>query len=268
MKFSIIIVGLNGTISVDGMNSKNGIVSCEIVWYRVFGEGEGMSVSVIVVAAGMGKRMNADVNKQFLTLGGKTILYRTLEAFQSINAVDEIVLVVREDEKPYVRSTLLNENRFSKVCQLVSGGAERVDSVKNGLDVIDDNGIVLIHDGARPLVTEQEVLDVIDAVRVHGAALLGTRVKDTIKNVDADGRVVETYDRDTLWAVATPQGFAVPLIKKAFISADNYIGRVWDDAMMVELLGEPVVMIEGSYENIKITTPVDIVIAESILDAR
>lgn len=226
-----------------------------------------MKVSVVIVAAGMGRRMNADVNKQFLSIGGKSILYRTLEVFEAMAVVDEIVLVVRGDEKDYVNASLLIEGSFDKVAVVVAGGDERVDSVRNGLAFVTE-GIVLIHDGARPLVTEGEVVRLVEAVESHGAALLGTRVKDTIKSVATNGDVEMTFDRDKLWAVSTPQGFMVPLIKKAFEKADNYSGKVWDDAMMVELLGEKVVMVEGSYENIKITTPIDIVIAESILVSR
>lgn len=227
-----------------------------------------MKTSVIIVAAGMGSRMNAGINKQFLTLRDEPILTHTLRVFDKHQGIDEIILVLREDEISYVTEFIIKANRMVKISHIVTGGEERTDSVENGLKKIEHDGIVLIHDGARPFVTEEEISSVIDAVEVKGAAVLGTPATNTMKLVDSKGMVTRTLDRNAIWNVLTPQAFRVSLIKKGFEMKADVLETVWDDAMLVELLGEQVSVIHGSYENIKITTPTDMIIAESILNKR
>lgn len=227
-----------------------------------------MRASVIVVAAGMGARMNAGVNKQFLNLLERPILMHTLSVFENHKDIDEIILVLRSDEIEYVKETIVLPLKMNKVINIAIGGLQRSDSVKNGLEMVTHDGLVLIHDGARPLVTHEEITSVINAVKETGAAVVGTPATNTMKLVDGNGLIIDTLDRSKLWNVATPQGFRVDLICRAFGQALDDSDIVWDDSMLVERLGADVRMIEGSYENIKITTPTDIILGESILKER
>lgn len=227
-----------------------------------------MKTSVVIVAAGMGSRMKAGMNKQFLTLGGEAILVHTLRAFENHSKVDEIILVLKKEEVSFVKDSIIDEKGFKKVKKIAVGGKERTDSVKNGLKEVSHDGIVLIHDGARPFITEKEIDMIIEAVCTDGAAVVGTPAVNTMKVVNEDGYVIETLDRSVLWNVATPQGFKKEIIDRGF--SNNQIGnkKIWDDAMLIEVLDEPVKMVEGTYENIKITTPTDLIIGKSILEDR
>jgi len=224
-----------------------------------------MKINVIILAAGMGNRMQHHQNKQFIQLAGYPILYHTLMAFQKMKAIHSILLVVREDEIAYVEKNILTLNDFSKVIKLVKGGKERSDSVYNALRVIKGEGLVLIHDGARPFVKEEDILRLIQVALECNAAVLGVPVKDTIKSVDENNLVIKTPNRSLLWAVQTPQAFDLNLIKQAYERRYAYSKDFWDDAMLVEeLMDHDVKMVEGSYDNIKITTPSDLAYGEWI----
>jgi 2-C-methyl-D-erythritol 4-phosphate cytidylyltransferase len=222
-----------------------------------------MSAEMIVVAAGRGSRMGVDMKKQYLLLGGEPILVRTLQTLGACPSVERIVLVVSLDDVEFVRE-LLKPYGLTKIGPIVSGGQERQDSVLNGLRALHPSTrFVAVHDAARPLVSVDEVEAVLAAAQQFGAATLGVPVKDTIKRVE-NGRVKETLARETLWAVHTPQAFARELLEEAHERRveEGVLGT--DDASLVEWAGYPVHMVRGRYENLKITTPEDLVIAETL----
>lgn len=228
-----------------------------------------MKISAIIVAAGKGKRMGEGYNKQYILLAGKPIVARTIEVFENVGSIDEIVLVVGKGEIDLARKDIIHKYNFKKVVKIIEGGTERQDSVYNGLKAIDVNcNIVLIHDGARPFITGNIIEKSIKAAKDAGACVVAVRVKDTIKVVNKNMEVDYTPDRDILWAVQTPQAFEHKLLLEAYkkLRADNI--KVTDDAMLVEKLGHIVKIIEGSYENIKITTPEDLILGEGILKKR
>ncbi|MFO7732214.1 MAG: 2-C-methyl-D-erythritol 4-phosphate cytidylyltransferase [Candidatus Aminicenantes bacterium] len=218
-------------------------------------------VSALVVAAGAGKRFGR--MKQFEALRGRPVVDWALEAFQGHREVDDIVLVLPDerDGDPY-------RSRFGKVVGIVRGGERRQDSVRQGFRALDGSktGLVLVHDGARPLVGPALISRVIAAARADGAAVPGVPLEDTIKEV-RDGRVARTVDRGNLFRIQTPQGFLYGLLRDALETArrDGFDGT--DEAMLVERLGALVTRVEGDSRNIKITTPFDIKIAEALLDA-
>lgn len=225
----------------------------------------------IVLAAGRGKRMQSDVAKQYLLVRNKPVLYYSLKAFQD-SLVDEIILVTAESEIAYCKEEIVEKYEFSKVSQIVAGGKERYHSVHNGLKACKDVDIVLIHDGARPFVDDAIIARNINMVKEYGACVTGMPVKDTIKIADAEGFVQETPRRDLIWAIQTPQTFRYDLIRNAYdtflnneeANCESY--NVTDDAMVAELFGGlKVKLVEGSYNNVKITTPEDMVLAEAIL---
>ncbi|BBW98136.1 2-C-methyl-D-erythritol 4-phosphate cytidylyltransferase [Geobacillus sp. FSL W8-0032] len=225
-----------------------------------------MKYEAIVLAAGQGKRMNAGMNKQFLELGGEPLIVRTLKVFDGDARCAGIVLVVNPAERQRL-AQLLERYRIRKVTALANGGQERQHSVYNGLQALKGEGIVLIHDGARPFIRVRQLHELADAAVQDGAAIPAVRVKDTIKK--ANGLFVEeTIDRSSLWAVQTPQAFRLSLIMEAHEAAkrDGYLGT--DDASLIERLGKPVRLLEGDYQNIKLTTPDDLLFAEAILASR
>lgn len=223
--------------------------------------------TAIVLAAGQGKRMGTKIQKQFLEIQGKPILYYSLHAFQNSELIDEIILVTSEGLEEYCKETFVDQYDFTKVSKIVCGGAERYHSVWHGLREMDEDGYVFIHDGARPFVNDEILNRAYDAVSQYGACVVGMPVKDTIKISDENGFAKETPNRSLVWAVQTPQVFQTSLIKEAYsklMECDNI--PVTDDAMVAEqMLGTKVKLVEGSYENIKITTPEDLGIAESFL---
>lgn len=225
----------------------------------------------IVLAAGRGKRMQSDVAKQYLLVRNKPVLYYSLKAFQD-SLVDEIILVTAEREIAYCKDEIVEKYAFSKVTQIVAGGKERYHSVHNGLKACEDADIVLIHDGARPFVDDAIIARNINTVKEYGACVTGMPVKDTIKISDAEGFVQETPRRDLIWTIQTPQTFRYDLIRNAYDTFLNNeeenckLYNVTDDAMVAELFGGlKVKLVEGSYNNVKITTPEDMVLAEAIL---
>ena len=224
-------------------------------------------VSAIVLAAGKGSRMKSDKAKQFMEINGKPMLYYSLKVFDA-SVVDEIVLVTRGSDIDYVREEIVEKYGFQKVRRIVSGGKERFNSVNNGIKACDKrNKIIMIHDAARPCISNRMILDSISAARRYKACTVAMPVKDTIKVVDEDGFAVDTPDRRTLYQIQTPQTFDRKTLEEAYerlrISGDT---DITDDTMIVErYLDISSKMIEGSYENIKVTTPEDIAIAEIYL---
>jgi 2-C-methyl-D-erythritol 4-phosphate cytidylyltransferase len=227
-----------------------------------------MSVFVLIPAAGMGRRMGATVNKQYLPLNGRPILGHTIALFDKHPLIDKIYVITPADESELCRREVLAPGNFRKVQDLVPGGAERQDSVRNGLQACaaapDD--IVLIHDGVRPLLQPGLIDKLVAEVQERGACLVGVPVKDTIKQV-VDGRIEGTPDRNGLWQAQTPQAFRYGQILEAYQRAQLDGFRGTDDASLVERLGQPVTIIAGSYRNIKLTTPEDLLLARAFLDS-
>ncbi len=224
-----------------------------------------MRTEAILLAAGCGRRMQAAENKVFLPLCGVPALCRSVRAF--LGLCDAIVLVVRPEEEQRARELLAGHGLMHAVTAFAHGGAQRQDSVKNGLSLLSrEESVVLIHDAARPLVTRDIIMRVAASVREHGTGVAAVNVKDTIKQVDAKGRALATPDRAMLRAVQTPQGFWKSLLLRAHARDAGMAAT--DDAALVEALGIPVQLIEGSYENLKITTPEDLLAAEAVLARR
>lgn len=220
--------------------------------------------TAIVLAAGKGKRMNEEINKQFLMLLDKPIIVHTLQAFHSCDKIDEIILVTAPDEIEYFKSEILCRYNLGKVKKLVGGGAERQQSAYNGIMAVSqDSDIVLLHDGARPFVTHQIIIDCINGAKQFGAASAGMPCKDTIKLVNEQNLVQSTPPRQMLWITQTPQCFKKELIIEAHKAAIEKRIIATDDAGLVELLGSNVLMVRAAYENIKITTPEDLPLAEA-----
>lgn len=227
-----------------------------------------MKCTAIVLAAGQGKRMNSSVQKQFLMLKGKPLLYYSLECFQKSKEIEDIILVTGKECIDFCKQEIIELYGFTKVSKVVVGGKERYDSVYAGLCACEDSDYVFIHDGARPFVTEEIISRVKDAVLEFQACIVGMPSKDTIKIADADQMVKETPNRSTVWNIQTPQAFSYALIKEAHeIARTQNMETITDDAMVVETYkNAPVRLVEGAYENIKITTPEDILIAEKFLE--
>lgn len=227
-----------------------------------------MDVGVVIVAAGSGKRMGAKGNKLWLELEGKSILAHTVEQFVTHPEIQEVILVVSEQDQAAV-SQWLDTVPFKGRVKVTLGGAERQDSVRAGLEVLDHTThFVLVHDAARPFITSEQINAIISRVRQDNAIVLAVPVKDTIKVVNQAGIVESTPARESLWAIQTPQAFRISLLREAHQKAlqSGQIGT--DDAMLVEWLGVPVSILQGSYENIKITTPDDLWFGQEILRKR
>lgn len=224
-------------------------------------------IAAVIVAAGMGSRMNARINKQYLRLGDKTILGRTLEAFEACGAIEEIVVAVNENEHELCRQEVLAPGDFRKV-RLTTGGETRQASVYQGLLALSaDVDLVLIHDGARPLIDQDTLQRCITETMKHGATVVAVPVKNTIKTGDGSGLVGETLDRSVLYEVQTPQSFALPLILEAHRQAAEEGFEATDDSMLVEHIGQPVHIVAGRYQNVKITTPEDLVTTWALMDS-
>ena len=223
--------------------------------------------TAIVLAGGRGSRMGTDIHKQYLLLAGRPVLFYSLDVFQKSGLIDEIVLVAGDGEEEYCRKNFVEKYHLSKVSRIISGGRERYHSVWNGLQNTEEEGYVFIHDGARPFVDQAMIARIYKEVQIHKACAAGMPVKDTVKIVDGDCNVTDTPDRSTLWAVQTPQVFECRLVKMAYkmLMRDEERHHVTDDAGVVEeMLHHPVRLVQGSYENIKITTPDDLVIGEAL----
>lgn len=231
-------------------------------------------IAAICLAAGQGKRMESKVQKQYLLIQNKPVLFYALKAFQD-SAVEEIVLVVGAGEEEYCKKEIVDYYGFTKVKAIVAGGKERYHSVYHGLQAVEKADYVLIHDGARPFLTQEIIDRCIEGAKEYKACVAGMPVKDTIKLADDDHNIESTPERSKVWMIQTPQTFEYPLIKKAYttlIEQEQQGNKtsipVTDDAMVVEyFLNQKVHLVYGSYENIKITTPEDMRIAEVFVKA-
>ena len=222
------------------------------------------NAKAIVLAAGQGKRMGSAVPKQFLELDGKPLLYYSLECFEQSDLISEIILVTGKDAIPFCWR-IVEKYGFRKVKYVVPGGKERYDSVYEGLKACEDCDIVFIHDGARPLVSNLVIDRTVRAANSYGAAAPAVPVKDTIKVVKG-GLVEKTPERATLQAVQTPQVFDFDLLRGALKKAEEEKAAVTDDCSAVERLGMKVKIVEGDERNLKVTTPMDLKIAEMLLE--
>jgi 2-C-methyl-D-erythritol 4-phosphate cytidylyltransferase len=220
--------------------------------------------TAIIAAAGSGTRTNSPVPKQFLEILGKPLLVHTIERFEMCPAIDEIILVLAAGEIDNFKQ-ILEKYGFAKIRKIVAGGKTRAGSVRNGLDAISGNegDIVAVHDGARPLVSLEEIAQTIEKAGEMGAACLVAPVTDTIKEI-ADGRITGTIDRDKLRRALTPQAFRYEILRKAFL--EGGVGEeVTDECYLVEKLGQRIAYVEGSARNIKVTHPEDVLLAEIFL---
>jgi 2-C-methyl-D-erythritol 4-phosphate cytidylyltransferase len=217
--------------------------------------------TAIIVAAGSGERFKSEVPKQFLQINGKPVIVHTIERISEAPSIDSIILVLAED-----RAAEFNARRaeFPKVTAVVAGGSSRAGSVLNGLNAVPEGcEIVAVHDGARPLISIDEIERVVAKAKETGAACLVAPVTDTIKSIRG-GEIAATLDRDKLRRAVTPQAFKVELLKRAFELAD-LDGSATDDSYLVEKLGHPVAVVEGGSANIKITHREDLVLAEALM---
>lgn len=222
-----------------------------------------MSNTAIILGAGSGTRMKAEKSKLLLELCGKTVIERTVEKFASSPYVDEVIVVCRRVDLEAF------EKHLSKYeLSYCFGGSTRQESVANAVETIDEADLLIIHDGARSLITEKEIADAVMAAKKNGAAAVGVPVKDTIKVVDGNMQIVSTPDRSSLVAIQTPQVFNFKIYKQALELAKQQKADFTDDCALFENMGIPVFAVKGEYSNIKITTPEDIPMAESIIKMR
>lgn len=225
-------------------------------------------IGAIVLAGGRGSRMNSEVSKQYMLLDGRPLITYALDAFEASRQVDDIVLVTGINEQEYVKTEIVKAYGYTKISAVAVGGEERYHSVYAGLLALPDCSHVLIHDGARPLVTEDIISRAVEGVRMYQACVVGMPVKDTIKAADADQFGVATLDREHLWQIQTPQAFSYELIWGAYewlMRHQECQTGITDDAMVVEKhTGHPIKLILGSYSNLKVTTPEDLVIAAAL----
>lgn len=226
-------------------------------------------VTAIVLAAGKGSRMRSNIQKQYMELKGYPVLYYSLKCFQESEVMD-IILVVGEGEQEFCQRKIVEKYGFSKVSQIITGGKERYDSVYKGLLAADHADYVMIHDGARPFVNQAMIKVSIEQAEKYDFCTVGVPTKDTIKTVADDGMSEQTLDRSKLWNVQTPQTF----LRSELIKAYDFMQQakdtmITDDTMIVErYLQRQVKMVMGDYNNIKITTPEDIALAEFLLSRQ
>ena len=227
-----------------------------------------MKVSAIIVAAGSSTRMGKTISKQLIKLNGTEVIVHTLKAFQHSESIDEIIVVCKEQDMDIIKF-LAEQNSITKVTGFTCGGATRQESVKNGVAFVNSSTeYIAIHDGARPLISPKDIDNVVNNAAIYNSSALGVFVKDTIKVVDKNGFITSTPDRSSLVAIYTPQVFKFNLYKQAMNQAEKEGKDYTDDCQLVEALGEKVYVTCGSATNIKLTTPEDIIIAESFLKNR
>lgn len=222
-----------------------------------------MKKNVIIVAGGRGSRMKADIPKQFLLIAGRPILMHTIEAFYQYDSSMQITVVLPDDQLEYWQDQI-QEYSFEIEHTIATGGISRYASVKNGLETIYE-GLVAIHDGARPLVSQEVIEKSFELATIHGNAIVSTKLKDSIRYVSEETN--NSVDRNSYRIIQTPQTFQVPLIKQAFDQTEDS-PLFTDDASVLEHIGQQIMLSEGSYENIKITSPEDLIIAEAIVQSR
>jgi len=223
-------------------------------------------VVAIIPAGGSGRRMQSRNPKQYLLLDGKPVLVHTLLRLQQHALINEILLVVPEQDRSFVVEHIEKPYRLTKIREVIAGGKERQDSVRKGLARVgDDCDIIVVHDGVRPFVAEETLSQVICAALRFGAAIAGVPVTDTVKQSDGAGNISRTLNREALWLAQTPQAFQRRILQEAYLKAAEEGFHGTDDASLVEHLGIPVKLIPGSYRNIKIKTPDDLVLAGAFL---
>lgn len=232
-----------------------------------------MKTTAIILSAGKGKRMNSDISKQYIMLEGYPLIYHTIKAFED-SEVDNIVLVAGKDEIEFCKTDIISRYGFKKVRCVTAGGKERYNSVYEGLKAIENNkidtDIVLVHDGARAFVNDKIIHDSIRYAHEFGAAVAAVKAKDTIKLVCENGFVKDTPDRNFLWQIQTPQTFLMKSLKKAYdLALDSNDEDITDDSMIMERYGDTDIKVfEASYDNIKVTTPEDLIFGRAILNNR
>ncbi|MBI4650501.1 2-C-methyl-D-erythritol 4-phosphate cytidylyltransferase [Candidatus Desantisbacteria bacterium] len=213
-----------------------------------------MKTTAIIAAAGQSRRMGKNLNKQFVLIAGRPLLAHTIDVFQKAPEINNIIIVVESRYINICKNEIVNKYNFTKVSSILEGGKERQDSINNALTVVNkDTDYIIIHDGARPMVTHAMICDILKQAKLSGAAITAVPVKDTIKEID-NSQVIRTLKRENLISVQTPQAFSYDIIQKAYQNAysEGFYGT--DDAMLVERLNMKVIIILGSYSNIKITT--------------
>lgn len=224
-----------------------------------------MFTSVIIPAAGFGERMGSTIGKQFLMLNEKPILVHTLERFEQCDMVNEIIVATQKDSFDFIVE-LKKKFSLKKLRSPVEGGKRRQDSIANAIKVVDDRAeIISVHDAVRPFVHLKEITQSIETAIYFGASIIAVRAKDTMKQATTDGRVEKTLNRSSLWGVQTPQTFQRKILIDAYEFAEKNNITATDDSYLVEQMGISPIIIEGSYENIKITTPDDLLLAELLL---
>lgn len=229
----------------------------------------GMKVTAVVLAAGRGTRMESDIPKQYLKIGDKPVLYYSLKAMED-SFIDSVILVTSKEEITYCEEYIVKQYGFQKVTAIIAGGKQRYHSVMNAVMQMEPSDYVFIHDGARPFVTQEMMQRLLCEVEKGGACIAGMPSKDTIKIADEEGYIASTPNRNLVWNIQTPQVFSYDLIYRAYSLLKEKESellsqgiQITDDAMVVEtLLGNKIKLVEGSYCNIKITTPEDLDIAE------
>lgn len=224
------------------------------------------SVVAVIPAAGLGTRMGGNTPKQYRTLGNLPLLVHSLQVFQQLEEICEVILSVPASDREYCWREIVKPFGLGKVAKVVAGGARRQDSVRNGLAAISDRPDgVLVHDGVRPFIDQHMVRNVIDCAGKTGAAVVAMPIHDTVKRVDASGIIQETLKREELWQIQTPQVFRYDWLVEAHQEAQQHQWNVTDDAALIERMGYPVSVVEGSCFNIKVTKPDDLVFGEAIL---
>ncbi len=213
--------------------------------------------------------MGGPVPKQFLSIGGQPLIVHSLRTLQASSVIDAIVLAVPESDLAYCQSNIVEAHRFTKVIKVVAGGQERQDSVRHALAVVDSQvEIVVVHDAVRPFLTQRMLEEVVAAARSNGAAIIALPMRDTVKLVGGGHVIERTVDRKPLWLAQTPQAFRREWLQEAHRKAQIDGMASTDDAYLIEWMGRPVTVVEGSGENIKVTRPEDLVIGEAILASR
>lgn len=220
---------------------------------------------VVIVAAGSGSRMKMGINKQFIKLNDKEIIAYTIDKFYNHDEINDIVIVIKKEEIEFFTTEIINKYNYKNI-KIAYGGLQRQDSVYNGIKLLnEDCDLILVHDGARPFITNDIISNSIEEAKKNSAVVVGVPVKDTIKIINENNEIIDTPNRSQLWAVQTPQTFKYDVLKKAYEDAFECDFYGTDDAMLVERIGYKVKMIEGSYNNIKITTQEDLSVGSQIL---
>ncbi len=211
----------------------------------------------IIVCSGVGKRMNSDIPKQFIKINNKPIVCYTIDKFEECKLIDEIIIVTNKDYMDYFEKEIAPS--YKKISKIIEGGKERLNSVYNGINAIEDKeSIVLVHDGVRPFIKNENLIHIIEQTKIYNACILAVKAKDTLK-ICKDGFIEKTPNRDDIWLAQTPQAFKYNILKDSYDKIIENNIFVTDDASVLEACGYKVKILEGSYDNIKITTKEDLI---------